>query len=462
MSKKKTFEGVEHTFPDDATPEEISEAMNSFHPKPPENPGLMKRGFEFLAKQLGRVPAAMRGYATGLKSSDQYSEAIPEALSQAGKGFMSPESVPSSAEAAAQFGAKTEQRPTDVAFSTGPDTRPHQPRFVNSSQAEDLGALFDMIAPTGLEFLPPIFAQGMKKSGATARAAGVENIQGALKPSKALRESPSPYKGENLLKEYPGAPEGGLASMRGKGKTLENIEALHETLGDQQDAILKSIPRMDARTAVYNAQNLVDQALASGGDNAAGIGARDAQALQAELNYWRDYLKSISDQNGMVTGQMAKNLRSSLGSAAKYDKSASSNAKEVIAATIREELNQHFSKLSPEFRALDKQFAETIPLRNAMADAIGKEGNRYSIGLRTAMMLANPADLASEVGKIAMIEGSSRFAPNVMLAKGGRALENAGEAASELPVYPIPSFLRAAQEKRQQQNTLPSFLQVSR
>lgn len=435
-------------------------------PQKPEK-GLLRRGAEWVGRQASRLPGAIRGAVQAYQQND-----APAAADMALQGLKDPESVQSSGEMMARAGVSTEPKmqvktpPPDAETQSAalgnlpPEVKRamlgfgQKPDTSYTTPAEEAGAAFDMVAPSGLEFLPPAVTRMFGAAGKGMQKAGTESIQSSLKPSAKLLRSPVPYESQNFLKPRPGFPDG-LGSAMGKGKTLENLETYHQKLGDAQDAILNGIPQVDILQAVAQASQDVQDAISKGGNSALGLSARDAGALQSEIQHWADAAERVSP-NGVTNGKNARQFRGSLGTEAKYNGSPeSTNARRVVAATIRERLNEQFTQLSPEFRKLDREFAETIPLRNATADALGKEGNRYPIGLRTGMILATGgASIPMEMAKTALVEGSSRFAPQMATAKAGRAIAGAAEAAQPFEATPIPALM-AARAAYQNQNRPP-------
>ena len=389
-------------------------------------------------QQFDRVPAFIRGGVQG------YQEGRPDrAMNLAFGGFADPRSVQTSPQMMANFGAGTEKT---VPIVSTPDPRmsglPGFPQSLQREQvtgfkspAEGYAEVFDMFAPTGLEGGAKVAGKILGAFGKGTEAFGLKGVQASLKPSKKLRESPSPFNAENLFKSYPNAPDG-LASKMGRGKTLSNIEEFHGKLGDEADVALANIPSVDLNKAIFEAEAKVAQAVQQGGNKMLGISVKDVDALKSELEQWAK-IANKQGKKGLVSGKVAKNFRGSLMEAAKYDRPVTNNAERVIAASIHEEINDQLARISPEFRAIDKQFAETIPLRNAISDAMGREGNKYPIGLRTAMMIANPASIPSELGKIALIEGTSRYAPAVATKRVGEAFGGMGRALQSVPTYPL-------------------------
>jgi hypothetical protein len=425
--------------------------------------GAFGRGLEFVSRQLNRVPAAIRGAVGAYQNKD-----APGALDAAVSGFLEPDSAPTSPQIAAGFGASTEQNLPQYAAQSpyGGMALGHLPPQLQqdqfkptgyTSQADLIGGAMDLALPTGLEILPPLKAAAMARVGGGIQRSGTQAIQSSLKPSAALRRAPVPYDSEHFLTPRPGFPDG-LGSAMGKERTLENIETFHNTLGDAQDAILEQIPQVDILQSVADAANDVERAIAQGGNARLGLSARDANALRAEIQHWADAAERISP-TGATTGANARQFRGSLGTEARYNGSAeATNARRVVAATIRERLNEQFTRLSPQFRDLDAQFAETIPLRNAVAEALGKEANRYPIGLRTGMVLATGgASIPAEMAKVALIEGTSRFAPQMAAAKTGRAIAGAANAGQNAMYASIPALMaaRAAGMPEEDENVPP-------
>jgi hypothetical protein len=429
--------------------------------------GAFGRGLEFVSRQLNRVPAAMRGAAEAVRRGGPKAAAslanpvaalanpaVRDAIPAAFAGFINPDDAPTSQQLAANFGASTEQNiPQFPAQSPyGGMALAHLPPELqasqyqptgHTSQADLIGGAMDLALPTGLEILPPLKAAALARGGRAVQRSGTQAIQSSLKPSAALRRGPVPYDSEHLLTPRAGFPDG-LGSAMGKERTLENIETFHNTLGDAQDAILQQIPQVDILQSVADAATDVERAISQGGNARLGLSARDANALRAEIQHWTDAAERISP-TGATTGANARQFRGSLGTEARYDGSLeSTNARRVVAATIRERLNEQFTALSPQFRDLDAQFAETIPLRNAVAEALGKEANRYPIGLRTGMVLATGgASIPAELAKVALIEGTSRFAPQMAAAKAGRAIAGAANAGQNAMYASIPALMAA-------------------
>lgn len=434
----------------------------------PSDGSMWSSAAGWVGRQLSRVPAAIRGGVQALQTGDPRSNAR-NPIAMASRGFMDPDAVQTSGEMMARAGVSTEPKmqvwtpPPDAAImARNMNLPPPLADTTYTTPAEEMGTAFDVLAPTGLEFVPPPLLRAMGASGRGMQRAGTEAIQSSLKPSRQLQNIPVPYNSENFLTPRPGAPEGGLASVMGKGRTMENIEALHDRLGTAQDALLQQMPEVDLLDAIANASRDIEEAISRGGNQALGLSARDAAGLRAEINHWSDAAERVSP-SGTTNGVNARQFRGSLGHEARYNGSEATNARRVVAATIRERLNEQIGRLSPEFREIDRQFAETIPLRNALADALGREGNRYPIGLRTSMVIASGgASIPAELAKIATIEGTSRFAPQVALAKTGRAIANTAEAARPAQFVPIPllqaaKFMRERDQERKQE--LPPFLQ---
>lgn len=434
--------------------------------KPAEQP-FWQKALAKVGDLLGRVPAAIRGGVQAYQQND-----APNAASMAFSGLKDPASVQSSPEMMAGFGADTTMKPSiktpapDAAITAknmslvpgSPEwAKAVNPDTVYSSQAQDLGTAFDNLAPTGLEFLPPALGSMMKSIGGTAERMGVGAIPSALKPSKALREAPIPFKAENFFSDRAGAPEGGLASAMGKGKTLQNIQDFHEKIGNQQDQLLDKVPQVDLVQAISDASKDVEDAIAHGGNSKLGISVKDAPQLRNEISQWLPAAEEISP-SGVTNGQNARNFRGSLANEARYDHPDNTAPARVVAATIRDRLNEQLGQLSPEFRDLDKQFSQTIPLRNAVADALGREGNKYPIGLRTSMVIASHgASIPAEIAKMALLEGSSRFGPQVALAKAGRSIGN-----TAAPIANLPPWLSVAGRDAAQTQSLPPSLQGAR
>ena len=418
---------------------------------------MAKDGASSVGKLLTRVPGAIRGGIQGYQTND-----AAGAADLAWQGFKDPESVQPASKMMERFGADTTQTahirtPPPGAEIEAKNMGLPAPKAdtTYSSQAQDLGELFDNLAPTGAEILPPFIGRALGRFGGAAEHAGTEAIQSSLKPSRALRNSPVPYQSANFLTERPGAPDGGLGSALGKRRTLGNIQDFHERIGNAQDAILDGIPHVDLVQAIADASTDVEHAIAHGGNHMLGISVRDADALRHEVNQWLTAAQEVSP-NGVTNGQNARNFRGSLAEEARYDHPDNTAPRRDVAATIRERLNEQLGQLSPEFRQLDRQFAETIPLRNAVADALGREGNKYPIGLRTSMVLASHgASIPAELAKMALIESTSRFGPQVAMAKAGRAAQQIGESARNFPAYMAGAGTRDA---TQQQN-LPPYLQ---
>lgn len=420
----------------------------------------------WVGKQMTRVPASIRGMAQAYQQGDPN-----QAANMAWQGLTNPESVQTSPEMMARFGADTALTKQEIK-SPPPDAKTQwanlgnlpdplkekllgfkmEPETTYTSTAQELGNAFDVLAPTGLEFLPPMFRGFAGRAGARAERAGTEAIQSSLKPSTALRNAPVPYESANFLTERPGAPNGGLGSALGKRHTLGNIQDFHERIGNAQDALLNRIPQVDLVQAIADAGQDVEHAIRNGGNHMLGISVRDADALRHELDQWIPAAQEVSP-NGVTNGQNARNFRGSLAEEARYDHPDNTAPRRVVAATIRERLNEQLGQLSPEFRALDRQFAETIPLRNAVADALGREGNKYPIGLRTSMVIASHgASIPAELAKMALIEGTSRFGPQIALAKAGRMVQRGAEASQNLP---IPAYIAGATARNFTQNTPP-------
>lgn len=402
---------------------------------------------EGFGRQFQRVPAAIRGAVGAYQKSD-----APGALDAAVGGFMDPESAPTPEDIAANAGFSREQREytynlpemTMGRYVPNPTSTPITGTTSNAGVA---GELMDMVTPTGLEFLPPGLSKVLGATGRGLEKAGLNNLRGAVKPSKALRRGPNPFNEENLFKSYDGKD---LASMRGKGKTLENIQDFHDKLGDEADKLLETMPKVDLQAAVAEARQNLSEAIEQG------LHQADAAKIQSALDNWETSASKLTPETPYswlegqgVEGKVAKNWRTSLADAARYDKPETNDGARIVAATIREALNEQLGKLSPQFRAIDKQFSETIPLRNALADAAGREGNKYPLGIRSAMMIANPASLPAKAAELALVEGTSRYIPAVITKRAGEA---AAKASKKLPhpfsMMPLGQYLQAQNEDR--------------
>ena len=371
--------------------------------------------------------------ATQAIQDKQPGQILPNML----KGFENPESVQPASKAFARMGVSDVEQPASTVLPSGPNAS-FSPvgGGKNPSTAELLGNLFQMGA-NPLNLLPaagevPVLGKLLSKAGdivsdvtkipgKAVEDFGKSVTESAIKPNKVLKRGPSPFNIENLFSDRPNV-NGDLSALS-KSKTLDNISDYHDQLGQQQDAILQTMPKVNLNGSISQAEQQINQALAKGGSAALGISGRDATALKNEIQEWKNYAGDISN-NGWVDGETAKNFRGSLADAAKYDQTASSNAKRVVAATVRENLNDQIGNISPEFRAIDKQFSETIPLRNALADATKREANKYPIGLRDAMVLANPSTLPAKAAELALIKGTSTFPAGVALTKLGKGMQS--------------------------------------
>lgn len=406
-------------------------------------PGNMARLGQFVGRQMERFPAAIRGGVQAYQKND-----ANQAANLALQGFLNPESVQTTPAMMAGFGAstapkiqvKTPPAGTQFNFKTR-DFTPAKPETTYTTQAQEFANLVDLLMPTGAEVIGPL-GKFVKGSGKVLESAALKGIEGAMKVPKNLKKlsfAPTP---QGLFKPRFGFPEG-VASKLGNQKTLENLVELHGNLGEMADRVLSNIPKINLNGAIVQAEKEVAKAIKEGGNRAQGISRKDTDALLNELAFWKDDAKKIGSR-GWVTGQEMKNYRGSLMDAAKYDRPVKNNAESIIAATIHEKINKQLDNLSPEFRKLDRQFAETIPLRNAIAEATGREANKYPIGLRTGFMLAHPSTMASGLAKAAIVEGTSRMAPLVTAKRLGERVKPLGGMMERLPVYPFSGGVRRA------------------
>jgi hypothetical protein len=439
-----------------------AEAAQAEAPAPKPEDGVLSRGVKWIGRQASRLPAAIRGGVQAIQGGDPRTAATSRnPIVMAGRGFMDPESVQSPAQMMANAGVSTEPKmqvraPTvdDQIMAHAKGLPPPIADTTYTTPAEEIGTAVDLMTPTGLELLPFPIRRAMAATGRRMERGGTSSIQSALKPSRQLRNAPSPYRSENFLTERPGAPEGGLASIRGKERTLENITEFHDRIGAAQDALLDNVLQVDLTEAIANAARDVNEAISRGGDQALGLSVRDAEPIRREIENWMQAASEVSP-NGVTNGHNARQFRGSLAHEARYNGPETTNARRVVAATIRERLNETLGQLSPEFRALDRQFAETIPLRNAVADALGRTGNNYPIGLRTSMILATGgASIPMDLGKALLVEGTSNFPLAVATAKAGRSLSGRAAAVAPFETLPIPA-LQAARATAMPENVVP-------
>lgn len=166
---------------------------------------------EFVNRQLQRVPAAIRGGVQAYQTGDPH-----QAANMAYQGFKDPGSVQTSSEMMGRFGADTAMTkpqiktpPPDAetqwaSLGNVPDETKEKllgfkltPDTTYTSQANELGNLYDVVAPTGLEIIPAAkIAQAMTKGGkavASEAKRAVMNSPGMRKAAeKAILDNYAP------------------------------------------------------------------------------------------------------------------------------------------------------------------------------------------------------------------------------------------------------------------------------
>lgn len=160
-----------------------AEEAEAAAPAPEAPKGLIRRGAEWVGRQLNRVPAAYRGAAESLRQAGPADAAgaiaqaaanpvaalaspvARQAAEAAGAGLVEPESAPTSEQLSANFGASTEKNIPQYANQNpyGGMALAHLPPHLQASQyqptgytsqAELAGNALDLALPTGLELLP--------------------------------------------------------------------------------------------------------------------------------------------------------------------------------------------------------------------------------------------------------------------------------------------------------------------
>lgn len=193
-----------------------------------------------------------------------------------------------------------------------------------------------------------------------------------------------------------------------KKATLNKLENFHNALESKSSAIVAKIPKVDLQAPISEAEKTFQSAF----DEGKLLDHKDE--IQKALQTWNNRALDLAGnkptaESGLdelaVDGTRARGFRSSLGSASKYDKSnpEATTGSQIVAREIRDNLNKQFSELSPEFRVIDKQFAQTIPIRNAIADKLKMEGNKFPLSFRSTLALvshASPVTKAAEIGAL--------------------------------------------------------------
>lgn len=243
----------------------------------------------------------------------------------------------------------------------------------------------------------------------------------ALKPSKQLRDSRgSNFDIANLVKRD-------FQSVFGPGKALEKIAAFQDDIESQMSQQIQQIPKVNIGGAISSARAKLEMELKQGAN-------RDiTKQIRDGLKYWDEQASEMTGRSGaarFVAGPKARDFRASLGRAAQYDRmnNTMTPGGALAAAVIRNELNAQIGRLrgGQQFRALDQEMAQTIPVRTAIEDAMGRQGNNYPMGMRESIAAAaavaagNPA---AAVSLPAMIALSSRFGAGSGMFNAGRSLQ---------------------------------------
>ncbi len=220
--------------------------------------------------------------------------------------------------------------------------------------------------------------------------------------------------------------ENNIPAALTKKATLDKLENFHNALENKSSAIVAKIPKVDLQAPISEAEKTFQAAF----DEGKLLDYKDD--IEKALKTWNQRALDLSANkptavSGLdelaVDGTKARGFRSSLGSASKYDKSnpSGTTGTQIAAREIRDNLNNQFSELSPEFRAIDKQFAQTIPIRNAIADKLKMEGNKFPLSFRSTLALVSHASPITKAAEIGALELPRNFTVGAGLNKIARA-----------------------------------------
>ncbi len=187
-------------------------------------PGMLARGAQWVGRQLDRVPAAIRGGAEAYQTNDPYS-----AADRAWQGLKDPASVQSSERMMGRFGADTTPRERTLFIPSASGPGPAARVQTNTSEAEDMGAAFDALAPTGLELIPgaKLLAKGASKVG-----------------NKALKIGTSAAE-RSILEKYSMAKAMKIAPSMGPAKTIQSAEEASKVIGDAPKVVADKLREHD-------------------------------------------------------------------------------------------------------------------------------------------------------------------------------------------------------------------------
>lgn len=285
---------------------------------------------------------------------------------------------------------------------------------------------------------PMTYAGGITKIPAVAAAVskGGEIIPDAVSDlgSNIMRRAIDPSKKNlNAGFDVDNLSQNGVQGLTQK-ETLGKIEALHNDLNQQADQVVSQIPKVDLAAPINQARKTFQDAFSQGKllDNKADI--------TKALNTWENHALDLAatpentatsaPDEFAVNGPVGRGFRSSLGSASAYDKAnpASTTGSQMVAREIRDNLNDQFSQLSPEMRQIDQQFSQTIPIRNAIADNLKMEGNKYPLSFRSSLAMVSHATPGMKAAEIGAIELPRSF-------PFGSALNSTGNSMQNIPDY---------------------------
>lgn len=184
-------------------------------------------------------------------------------------------------------------------------------------------------------------------------------MEGVLKPKKKLTQSiGSKFEVKNIWKH-------GLDSPMGISTMEKNVKRHMKGLGTEYERALKTIPK-DARIDVDGALAEAKKELAE--EISAGKYANEYIGVEKGIKYWDDYLESVGKREATVKDALG--IRSGVGKMAKYDKLDPNMLKgvDIASAKFYEKINKKLD-FYPQIRKVDKKYAESIPLQEAIEDA---------------------------------------------------------------------------------------------
>ncbi len=257
------------------------------------------------------------------------------------------------------------------------------------------------------------------------------------------------------LKNVKGAPEQAAETMVKNiykydlGGTLQQsydkAQTLTKDLGTKLRTVLASNPA--AEVDMLDVLSQTAQELKAGQTGNFGTNSNIAKALDKML----DEVQTVT-QNGKVNLADAQDIKQALGAMGSWQnglRDADSTATETVANAMYTKVKtaiEQASGQSAEIKAINQQFSEIIPIKNALIRRIPIAGRRDIIGLKQAIGLVAGGPGGLGLAAADQILRSGTFA-NMLVGAGGNPIGTAAKAA--------PIVATAADRLRSRMNPNP-------